>query len=149
MKRIIRGFMLSLLAFVVLFTQTGCKLDMNDLSGDWTVETIDGKAPIDYATDMDLPEVAVITNYKITETTFTMEDYAGYITLNIEPRTNGFECTEPEKNQIVLSVLYDSWNDTLKFRMDNGYGSLTTFTAKRGSVDIDAMMEEYIASHQE
>ena len=33
--------------------------------------------------------------------------------------------------------------------MDNGYGSLTTFTAKRGSVDIDAMMEEYIASHQE
>ncbi len=149
MRKIFKLFVICTLVIMTLFTQTGCKLDMNDLSGDWTVETIDGKAPIDYAADMDLPEVAVITNYKITETTFTMEDYAGYITLNIEPRTNGFECTEPEKNQIVLSVLYDSWNDTLKFRMDNGYGSLTTFTAKRGSVDIDAMMEEYIASQKE
>ncbi len=136
----------SILVVIVLFTQTGCKLDMKDLSGDWTVETIDGKSPADYAAELDVPEVAVITNYTITESNFIMTDYAGYITLNIEPRTNGFECTEPEKNQIVLSVLYDSWNDILKFRMDNGYGSLTTFTAKRGSVDIDAMMEEYIAT---
>ena len=109
----------SILAVIVLFTQTGCKLDMKDLSGDWTVETIDGKSPADYAAELDVPEVAVITNYTITESNFIMTDYAGYITLNIEPRTNGFECTEPEKNQIVLSVLYDSWNDILKFRMDN------------------------------
>ena len=149
MKKFGRLVSVLMLVMVAAFALTACGgLDMNKIKGDWTVSTINGMSPAEFAASVGTPEFAGCTNYTITDKTFESSNIAldgttQGTSLPISVKANGFEVLQD--GQVFMSVAYDDKADTLSFGADIGGTQLNT-VLKRGKTDIDALYNEYVAS---
>ncbi len=152
MKKALKIMAAVVLVAAMVFSIASCGVDMNKIKGDWTVSTVEGKSPLDYAKENGGETmVFALLNYTITETQFTEKllDISGEgqsKTYDIAVKSNGFEVMND--GSVDRSVAYDDKADSLSFRTnvntDDGK-KVVTVVLKRGSADIDALINEAFA----
>ena len=130
MKKTMKKFVAVVLvvcAMAMALTACGA-VDMKKLSGEWTIQTINGKSPEDYAAELGVSVNLVNKNYTLTEKTFTFKAADGQTECPVEARSNGFNFT---LMGVTGGCEYDEKADTLKYGINND-----VWVLKRGSSDI-------------
>ena len=132
------------MVFVVAFAcvgLVGCgAISIDDIKGDWTVDTMNGKSLADYAAELGASEDMFYTNWTINEdNTLTSTNAVGQGTLKLELKSNGFEAKE-EASGSVFSVEFNKDAGTLSYKLDPGNGEVT-IVMKRGTYTPSAAEE--------
>ena len=132
---------------IMMFSLAGCGVDMNKVSGTWTVSTINGQSAADFAASQGLPEVSVQKVYEINDKTVTLKFLGadGTTTSNSGDtvvRKNGVEVTI---EGVLIPLEYHEDNDTLTYKLDQD-GTVYDYVLKKGSYDFDAAYQEYMNS---
>jgi len=134
-----------LVAAMVLGIASCGGLDLNKIKGDWTLSSIDGKAPSDRATELGLPSYALLNNYTLGDklTISTYDPNAGEVKatteFTVEATGNGFTATDSNGGKV--SFIYDSSADTLSYSATGASGAAETYILKRGATDILAAVQ--------
>ncbi len=157
MKKTIKVMAAVLLVMAMVFIIASCGVDMNKIKGDWTVSTVEGKAPLDYAKENGgQTMIFALLNYTITEKQFIEKTVdisgdAGTETVyDIAVKSDGFNISKD--GNIDRGVLYDEKADTLsyktKIKTDTNDSAVVNVVLKRGSVDLDALISAAFADAQ-
>ena len=119
MKKSFKLLSAMLMVVVLVFSLTGCGVDMSKMKGDWKVKTIDAKTPAEYVT---AKGILVLNNVNITDDKITLKKFdpstgsEATETYNVTKKSNGIEgrtdAHKDEKNPDITFELLD--NGTLK-----------------------------------
>ena len=124
---------------------------MSKVKGDWTVSTIDGKSPADFAASLGLGEFNVQKNYSVTDSKFIFKTLNAdgsaldNSEMDITVKSNGFEVMNA--GSIFMSVTYDKDADTLSYKIADNSGE-HTYVLKKGTSDIVGMYQAAVAAAQ-
>lgn len=119
----------------------GCgAISIDEIKGDWTMDSINGQSMADYAAGAGLDVNMVYVNWTINDdNTITSTNVAGTGTIKMELKSNGFEATE-EASGGKFSVEYDKDAGTLTYKVDQG-GQVNTCVMKKGTFTPTAAEE--------
>jgi uncharacterized lipoprotein YehR (DUF1307 family) len=121
----------------------GCgEISYDDITGDWTTKTIDGKSVAEYADSYGTTVAMAASNFTITaEDKVTIKNASVSGTYDYERKSNGIEVKEEGKEDILFSMTYDSETNTLSYKVDAGTGSVTCVLEK-GTTDLTEDAED-------
>ena len=120
-------------------SMTACgNIDISDIKGNWTVETIDGVSPAKYAEKFKVNASKAAQNLTITEDSITIQDVRGSTEYDIMARTNGFQAAENGKS--IYGYVYNEKTEELSTNADFGKGAVKVIY-KKGTTDIDKLLE--------
>ena len=96
MNKTIRKALLAVMLSVLTAAMTACGSAAEQISGDWTVKTVNGKTPSDFASDNGVFELGTAKNYHFTDKDVTVSavDETGAViskTFDTKPTDNGLE----------------------------------------------------------
>lgn len=143
MKKTIKVFTAIMLITALVFSIASCGLDVKKITGDWTVETLNGKTIAECAAESGYPEYFYAQNYTFTEKTVVGTGCAtGSIqstpTYDLTVRADGVEVIQD--GNVIFSFVYDEKNDKLTMGLDNN-GVKYSYVYKRGSTDLQALLD--------
>lgn len=136
--------MKKVLAFMLVAVMTvslvGCgEISYDDITGDWTTKTVNGKSVEEYAKELGTTVEMSATNMQITDddklVVTNAVTSANYV---YERKSNGIEVKEEGKDDILFSMVYDSDAKTFSYQMDLGNGQMMTIVMEKGKVDFSA-----------
>lgn len=136
--------MKKVLAFMLVAVMTvslvGCgEISYDDITGDWTTKTVNGKSVEEYAKELGTTVEMSATNMQITNddklVVTNAVTSANYV---YERKSNGIEVKEEGKDDILFSMVYDSDAKTFSYQMDLGNGQMMTIVMEKGKVDFSA-----------
>lgn len=137
------GKMAAVLAMAVAmcFTLVGCGLSIDDIKGDWTVDTINGQSLADYAASIGVTEGQVVTNITIKDDkTMTSTNSIASEEFDIELKGDGFEVKQKGQSDVFMSVKYDKDAQTLSYTIkDATSGTELNYVLKKGSATIEPL----------
>ena len=127
----------------------GCgAISIDEIKGDWTLDTIDGKSLADYAAETGVTEDFLYSNWTINDDkTVSSSSALGEGKLSMELKSNGFEAKD-DASGINFSVEYNKDAGTLTYKMDAGTGAMTyvmkkgTYTPSEAEEDTEEASEE-------
>ncbi len=135
MKKLAKRLAVVLMICAMAFAMTACgEIDMDKIKGDWTIQTINGKTPEEYAAENGVDVYLVNKNYTLTDKTFTIKEAGGQVECPIEVCSNGFNFTLAGAKG---GCEYDEKAGTLKYGINSDVWIL-----KKGTSDITAPATE-------
>ena len=139
MKKLAKRLAVVLMICAMAFAMTACgEIDMNKIKGDWTISTINGQSPADFAAANGVQEWQVMKNYTVTDKTFTMKAADGTVDCPIEVKSDGFNFTLAGATG---GCAYDEKADTLSYSIKVG-DTETKYVLKKGTSSIEAPAPE-------
>ena len=143
MKKSIKLFSAMLMIVVLVFSLTGCGVDMSKMKGDWKVKTVDGKSVAEYAEAKGINQFLVLKNVNITDEKITVKMFDSEKevseTYNVTKKSNGIEgrtdAHKDEKNPDITFELLD--NGTLKTKYTDA-----EVIYEKGTIDLKAEFEK-------
>lgn len=132
------------LAAVMSVSLVGCgEISYDDITGDWTTKTVNGKSVAEYAKELGTTVDMAATNMQITNddkmVVTNAVTSANYV---YERKSNGIEVKEEGKDDILFSMEYDSDAKTFSYQMDLGDGQTMTIVMEKGKVDFSASKDK-------
>ena len=111
----------------------GCgAIDINDIKGEWTLDTINDQSLSDFAASLGSDENLLFVNWTINEDkTITTTNAVASGKLTMELKSNGFEASE-EGSENKFSVEYNKDAGTLTYKVEEG-GTVNTCVMKKGT----------------
>ena len=119
----------------------GCgAISMDDIKGDWTTDTMDGKSLEDYAAATGVGSAGMlVSNWTIKDDkTLISENVSGTLELEMELKSNGFELKQKGQKDVFCSVLFDKDKGTLSFDQKDATGATIKIVMKKGKGEIEA-----------
>jgi len=118
----------------------GCgAISMDDIKGDWTTDTMNGKSVEDFAAENGLAVGMVISNWTIKDDkTLISENVTGTLEFDMELKANGFELKQKGQSDIYCSVLFDKDKGTLSFDTKDANGGTVKCVMKKGKGEIQS-----------
>lgn len=143
-------FKVMLAAVSAALCLASCGFDAGKMEGDWTISTVNGRTPEDFAAYSGVGEWCVAKNYKIDGKTLTIsamnekgdivsQDYA------ITERSGGIDASAAG---VTLGLYYNEDDNSIKYSIKYG-DTQYTYILKRGTVDISGMLEAGSAGQTE
>ena len=123
---------------IMMFSLAGCGVDMNKVSGTWSVSTINGKSAADFAAENGVAEVFVQKNIEINDKTVKMSSIDGNGSVNAVSgdtvvRKNGVEAN---LGGVTFGFEYHDDNDTITYAIDMA-GTQYNYVLKKGAYDLE------------
>ena len=126
---------------------TACGVGQEKVKGDWTVDTVAGKAAAEYAAEYGQPELAVQVNFHIEEDKATVEtpdsmENTAKKELKPEWRANGVELKDGD--ELVYALELDEDKNVLKYKASYSAlgGGEEEVILKKGTYDFAAGIGE-------
>lgn len=133
MKKIVSA----VLVFVMMLSLTGCGISYDDIKGDWTAKTINGKTVDEYAASLSVDPSLVTVNVNITEDDkLTITNANNETKYDYVRRSNGLEVKEEGKDEVYMTMLYDEDKKTLTYKVDPGNGQTMEVVLEKGKADM-------------
>lgn len=160
MKKTLKITMAIVMTFVMMIAVSACGgLDMKKIGGEWTMTSMDGMTPEEYAAAYGVDVVMARSNMTVASDKVTIANANGSTEFKITVKANGFEVLKPEDNSVYMSVTYDASADTLSYKVSDGtnehtliYGRGTsdlTVAAADGEADADEEVADDGAINEE
>ncbi len=126
----------------------GCgAISIDEIKGDWTLDTINDKSLSDYASELGMSEDMLFVNWTINDDkTITTTNLTGEGKISMELKSNGFEGKDDSGAE--FSVEYNKDAGTLTYKLDPGTGVMTcvmkkgTYTPSEAEEDTEEASEE-------
>ncbi len=137
MKKISLALVVGVLACVCL---VGCgAISIDDVKGDWTIDTIGGQSLADYAAANGVDASSLVSNWTIKDDkTMTSTNITGTSEFTLELKSNGFELKQKGQDAIFASVLFDKNAGTLSYDQQDASGKTIKMVFKKGTGEIGA-----------
>ncbi len=137
MKKISLALVVGVLACVCL---VGCgAISIDDVKGDWTIDTIGGQSLADYAAANGVDASTLVSNWTIKDDkTMTSTNITGTAEFTLELKSNGFELKQKGQDAIFASVLFDKNAGTLSYEQQDATGKTVKMVFKKGTGEIGA-----------
>lgn len=133
MKKIVSA----VLVFVMMLSLAGCGISYDDIKGDWTAKTINGKTVDEYAASRGVDPSLATVNVNITEDDKLTITNANHATkFDYQRRSNGLEVKEEGKDEVYMTMLYDEDKKTLTYKVDLGNGQTEEYVLEKGKADL-------------
>ena len=133
MKKIVSA----VLVFVMMLSLAGCGISYDDIKGDWTAKTINGKTVDEYAASLSVDPSLVTVNVNITEDDkLTITNANNETKYDYVRRSNGLEVKEEGKDEVYMTMLYDEDKKTLTYKVDLGNGQTEEYVLEKGKADL-------------
>lgn len=133
MKKIVSA----VLVFVMMLSLTGCGISYDDIKGDWTAKTINGKTVDEYAASLSVDPSLVTVNVNITEDDkLTITNANNETKYDYQRRADGIEVKMEGKDEVYMTMLYDKDKKTLTYKVDLGNGQMMEFVLEKGKADL-------------
>lgn len=144
MKKFSKMITMLVMTVAMCFTLVGCgAISMDEIKGDWTVDTINGQSVAEYAESIGLTEGQAVTNLTINEDkTMTSTNAVTSETYDMELKSDGFEVMEKGKSEVFMSVKYDKDAKTLSYRIKDANGTEVSYVFKKGTGTIEPLATE-------
>lgn len=139
MKKIVSA----VLVFVMMLSLTGCGISYDDIKGDWTAKTINGKTVDEYAASHGVDPSLATVNVNITEDDKLTITNANHETkYDYVRRSNGIEVKEEGKDEVYMTMLYDEDKKTLTYKVDLGNGQTEEYVLEKGKADLTPAQQD-------
>ena len=137
MKKLSRMAVVLAIAVVMCLTLVGCgSIKIDDIKGDWTLDTIDGKSLDEIGSGSGVDPGLLVVNWTIKdEKTLVSTNATTTEEMAIELKSNGFEVKQQGKDEVFFSVTYDKDKQTLTYKL-NMAGTESTYVMKKGTAEI-------------
>lgn len=136
MKKTLKITMAIVMTFVMMIAVSACGgLDMKKISGEWTMTSMDGMTPEEYAAAYGVDVVMARSNMTVASDKVTIANANGSTEFKITVKANGFEVLKPADNSVYMSVTYDASADTLSYKVSDGTNEHTLIYG-RGTSDL-------------
>lgn len=133
MKKIVSA----VLVFVMMLSLAGCGISYDDIKGDWTAKTINGKTVDEYAASRGVDPSLATVNVNITEDDkLTITNANNETKYDYVRRSNGLEVKEEGKDEVYMTMLYDKDKKTLTYKVDLGNGQTEEYVLEKGKADL-------------
>lgn len=133
MKKIVSA----VLVFVMMLSLAGCGISYDDIKGDWTAKTINGKTVDEYAASHGVDPSLATVNVNITEDDkLTITNANNETKYDYVRRSNGLEVKEEGKDEVYMTMLYDEDKKTLTYKVDPGNGQTLEVVLEKGKADM-------------
>lgn len=138
MRKWMKKAMVLATAAVMMFSMAGCgEISYDDITGDWTVKTIDGKAIEEYAAAAGVDKAQVTSNMTITDddklVTANATDTGNYV---YERMSDGLVVKEEGSDKVLFTLQYDADAKTLSYQLDLGTGTQVPVVMEKGKADL-------------
>lgn len=139
MKKIVSA----VLVFVMMLSLAGCGISYDDIKGDWTAKTINGKTVDEYAASHGVDPSLATVNVNITEDDKLTITNANHETkYDYVRRSNGIEVKEEGKDEVYMTMLYDEDKKTLTYKVDLGNGQTEEYVLEKGKADLTPAQQD-------
>ena len=139
MKKIVSA----VLVFVMMLSLAGCGISYDDIKGDWTAKTINGKTVDEYAASLSVDPSLVTVNVNITEDDkLTITNANNETKYDYVRRSNGIEVKEEGKDEVYMTMLYDEDKKTLTYKVDLGNGQTEEYVLEKGKADLTPAQQD-------
>ena len=139
MKKVVSA----VLVFVMMLSLAGCGISYDDIKGDWTAKTINGKTVDEYAASLSVDPSLVTVNVNITEDDKLTITNANHETkYDYVRRSNGIEVKEEGKDEVYMTMLYDKDKKTLTYKVDLGNGQMQEYVLEKGKADLTPAQQD-------
>ena len=139
MKKIVSA----VLVFVMMLSLVGCGISYDDIKGDWTAKTINGKTVDEYAASLGVDPSLVTVNVNITEDDkLTITNANNETKYDYVRRSNGLEVKEEGKDEVYMTMLYDEDKKTLTYKVDLGNGQTEEYVLEKGKADLTPAQQD-------
>lgn len=139
MKKIVSA----VLVFVMMLSLAGCGISYDDIKGDWTAKTINGKTVDEYAASLGVDPSLVTVNVNITEDDkLTITNANNETKYDYQRRSNGLEVKEEGKDEVYMTMLYDEDKKTLTYKVNLGNGQMMEFVLEKGKADLTPAQQD-------
>lgn len=140
MKKIVSA----VLVFVMMLSLAGCgAISYDDIKGDWTAKTINGKTVDEYAASLSVDPSLVTVNVNITEDDkLTITNANNETKYDYVRRSNGLEVKEEGKDEVYMTMLYDEDKKTLTYKVDLGNGQMQEYVLEKGKADLTPAQQD-------
>ena len=139
MKKIVSA----VLVFVMMLSLAGCGISYDDIKGDWTAKTINGKTVDEYAASLSVDPSLVTVNVNITEDDkLTITNANNETKYDYVRRSNGLEVKEEGKDEVYMTMLYDEDKKTLTYKVDLGNGQMQEYVLEKGNADLTPAQQD-------
>ncbi|MCI7502840.1 MAG: hypothetical protein MSA76_04155 [Clostridium sp.] len=139
MKKIVSA----VLVFVMMLSLVGCGISYDDIKGDWTAKTINGKTVDEYAASHGVDPSLATVNVNITEDDKLTITNANHETkYDYVRRSNGIEVKEEGKDEVYMTMLYDEDKKTLTYKVDLGNGQTEEYVLEKGKADLTPAQQD-------
>ena len=139
MKKIVSA----VLVFVMMLSLTGCGISYDDIKGDWTAKTINGKTVDEYAASLSVDPSLVTVNVNITEDDkLTITNANNETKYDYVRRADGIEVKEEGKDEVYMTMLYDEDKKTLTYKVDLGNGQMQEYVLEKGKADLTPAQQD-------
>lgn len=138
MKKMKRVFAV-VAAVVMVFSLVGCgEISYDDITGDWTTKTVNGKSVEEYAKSLNVDKSQAATNMTIKDDdTMVSSSAAATQNFTYERKSDGIEVKQEGSDTILMSMKYDKDAKTLTYEVDLGSQKMTVVMEK-GKTDLTA-----------
>lgn len=139
MKKVMKKAIALVATVVMVFSLAGCgAISYDDITGDWTTKSVDGKSIDEYAQSLGVDKSQVATNMTIKDDD-TIECSSATVTekYTYERKSNGFEVKKEGSDEIFMSVTYNESDKTLSYQVNPGTG-VVTIVLEKGKADFTA-----------
>ncbi|MCR4604580.1 MAG: hypothetical protein K5639_01110 [Eubacterium sp.] len=144
MKKFSKLAIVLAVAVVACFALVGCgEIKIDDIKGDWTVDTINGQSLADYAASIGITEGQAVTNITINDDkTMTSTNAVTSEEFDIELKGNGFEVKQKGQSAVFMSVTYDKDKQTLSYKIKDASGNEVEYVMKKGKGNIEPIGQQ-------
>lgn len=134
MKRL--GAAVLLLSVLLCFAGCSGKVDMETLKGDWTASKLNGMTIAEFAQEHGYTEDMVAVNVTVTDVQYITTNVNTTGTYYTVPTDKGFDVLYQGTTQVMMSVVYNSFSDTLNYKVE-GNGRSYEYELVRGTYDFN------------
>ena len=141
MNKTIRKALLAVMLSVLTAAMSACGSAAEQISGDWTVKTVNGKTPSDFASDNGVFELGTAKNYHFTDKDVTViaVDETGAViskTFDTKPTDNGLEILASGS---TITLEYIEADNQIRYSVKQN-DIQYQYILKRGSTDLAGLL---------
>ncbi len=141
MNKTIRKALLAVMLSVLTAAMSACGSAAEQISGDWTVKTVNGKTPSDFASDNGVFELGTAKNYHFTDKDVTVSavDETGAViskTFDTKPTDNGLEILASGS---TITLEYIEADNQIRYSVKQN-DIQYQYILKRGSIDLAGLL---------
>ena len=141
MNKTIRKALLAVMLSVLTAAMSACGSAAEQISGDWTVKTVNGKTPSDFASDNGVFELGTAKNYHFTDKGVTVSavDETGAViskTFDTKPTDNGLEILASGS---TITLEYIEADNQIRYSVKQN-DIQYQYILKRGSTDLAGLL---------
>ena len=140
MKKALTYILLAVIISVAGCILTACGSDSGSITGDWTIKTVNGKSPADFASDNGVYELGTAKNFSFTDNnvTVTAIDETGNIiskTYDIKKNENGLDILASGS---TISLEYIEAESQIRYSIKQNDVQYQ-YVLKKGKTDLESL----------